>query len=71
MNAVSEFCVCLCLQVDRADFPRRRVGSAQERMQPLLDRGNAFIAVGALHLAGERGLLCGLAARGYLLKRLY
>jgi uncharacterized protein YbaP (TraB family) len=35
------------------------------RMQPYLRQGNVFIAVGALHLPGEKGLLRGLAARGY------
>jgi uncharacterized protein YbaP (TraB family) len=25
--------------------------------EPILDRGNAFIAVGALHLPGEKGLI--------------
>lgn len=42
-----------------------------ERMQPQLRAGNAFIAVGALHLYGERGLLNLLAQRGYQLTRVY
>ncbi len=42
-----------------------------ERMQPRLDEGNAFIAVGALHLPGEKGILQLLEDRGYQLTRLY
>ena len=37
------------------------------RMIPHIDRGGAFIAVGALHLTGERGLLRQLRGRGYRL----
>lgn len=40
---------------------RRWVG----RLEPYLHQGGAFIAVGALHLPGERGLLRLLQARGY------
>lgn len=36
-----------------------------KRLQTYLKHGNAFVAVGALHLAGRKGLLSGLAARGY------
>jgi uncharacterized protein YbaP (TraB family) len=36
-----------------------------ERMQPLIERGGAFVAVGALHLPGERGVLRLLEAAGY------
>ncbi|MEL6503396.1 MAG: TraB/GumN family protein [Pseudomonadota bacterium] len=36
----------------------------------LIDAGNAFIAVGALHLPGEKGLLNLLAQRGYTIKRI-
>jgi hypothetical protein len=37
------------------------------RMLPHIDAGGAFIAVGALHLTGERGLIRQLRARGYQL----
>jgi uncharacterized protein YbaP (TraB family) len=42
-----------------------------ERLLPVLETGRAFIAVGALHLPGERGLLGLLARRGYALEALY
>jgi len=42
-----------------------------ERMQEHLDAGKAFIAVGALHLPGEQGLLSLLGRRGYTLKPVY
>ncbi|MDB5810151.1 MAG: polysaccharide biosynthesis protein GumN [Betaproteobacteria bacterium] len=42
-----------------------------ERMQPLLKTGSAFIAVGALHIYGERGLLALLARDGYRITRVY
>ena len=40
------------------------------RMMPHIDAGGAFIAVGALHLTGERGLIRQLRARGYRLSPL-
>jgi uncharacterized protein YbaP (TraB family) len=42
-----------------------------ERMQPQLAEGGAFVAVGALHLPGENGILKPLEDRGYRLTRLY
>lgn len=42
-----------------------------ERMQPHLEAGNAFVAVGALHLPGDQGLLGLLDQRGYTLKAVY
>jgi uncharacterized protein YbaP (TraB family) len=42
-----------------------------ERMQPYLKEGNAFVAVGALHLPGDEGLLNLLDRRGYTLKPVY
>ncbi len=42
-----------------------------ERIQPRLLEGQQFIAVGALHLAGEQGLLRLLSERGYHLSRVY
>lgn len=37
------------------------------KLEPVLDQGNAFIAVGALHLPGEEGLIKLLTAEGYKL----
>jgi len=42
-----------------------------ERMHALLKEGNAFIAVGALHLPGEHGLLRLLTAAGYRVTVIY
>ncbi|OUS32419.1 hypothetical protein A9Q99_01130 [Gammaproteobacteria bacterium 45_16_T64] len=36
-----------------------------ERMKPVLSRGEALIAVGALHLPGEKGVIALLRQRGY------
>ena len=42
-----------------------------ERMQPQLSAGNAFIAVGALHLPGREGILQLLENQGYSLVAMY
>lgn len=42
-----------------------------QRMQPQLRSGSAFIAVGALHLYGDRGVLSLLARDGYRITRVY
>ncbi len=42
-----------------------------ERMAPLLVDGNVFVAIGALHLPGENGVLSLLEQRGYELRPLY
>jgi len=42
-----------------------------QRVEVLLEYGNAFIAVGALHLAGDTGLLNRLAQRGYNVSLIY
>lgn len=41
------------------------------RMAPLLAAGHAFIAIGALHLPGERGVLHLLETQGYQLEAVY
>ena len=42
-----------------------------QRMAPRLGEGGAFVAIGALHLPGETGLLSLLAAQGYEITRVY
>jgi len=42
-----------------------------ERMQDYLQKGNAFIAVGALHLPGQKGVLHLLEQQGYSVTPLY
>ena len=42
-----------------------------QRMAPQLAQGGAFVAIGALHLPGETGLLSLLAAQGYGITRVY
>lgn len=42
-----------------------------DRLQPYLQEGQCFVAVGALHLPGEQGLLNLLEQRGYKITRLY
>lgn len=42
-----------------------------DRMQSRLAEGNAFIAVGALHLPGEHGILNLLVEKGYRVKAIY
>jgi len=43
----------------------RRNANMIERALPLIDKGGVFIAVGSLHLPGEKGLVERLRARGY------
>lgn len=42
-----------------------------ERMQPLLAAGDSFIAVGAMHLPGDRGILHLLEQRGFRVEAIY
>ncbi len=42
-----------------------------ERAQPLLDKGGAFIAVGALHLSGKGGLIELMRAKGYTVAKVW
>lgn len=42
-----------------------------ERMQPILKKGNSFIAVGALHLPGEEGIISLLTQQGYQVEAKY
>ena len=53
------------------DFQRRLIVDRNkrmaERLEPYLKQGGVFVAVGALHLPGEQGLLRLLGRRGYTL----
>ena len=42
-----------------------------QRMQPRLREGNAFVAVGTLHLPGEEGIIRLLEQQGYTVKAIY
>lgn len=42
-----------------------------ERMQPKLESGGAFVAIGAMHLAGKQGVLRLLEEAGYQVKSIY
>ncbi|HEY9051777.1 MAG TPA: TraB/GumN family protein [Gammaproteobacteria bacterium] len=42
-----------------------------ERMQSCLQKGNAFVAIGALHLPGEQGVLHLLEQQGYTVAAVY
>ena len=49
----------------------RRNRLMTERMQAALEAGSAFIAVGALHLPGEEGILALLERRGFEITRVF
>jgi uncharacterized protein YbaP (TraB family) len=55
--------------LERVLFARNRHMAAS--MTPRLRQGRAFIAVGALHLYGERGILSLLEQQGYRITRVY
>lgn len=49
----------------------RRNHAMVRRMIPLLERGRAFVAVGALHMPGEEGILSLLEQRGWRVTRVH
>ncbi len=53
------------------DFVIARNLRMAERLRPYLERAGSFVAVGALHLPGERGILALLAGDGYSVSRVY
>ncbi len=52
-------------------FNEERNRTMAQRMAARLREGGAFVAIGALHLPGETGLLSLLAAQGYHISRVY
>jgi len=48
-----------------------RNNSMVERMQPLLDKGKSFIAIGAMHLMGTEGVLALLENEGYSVSAIF
>jgi uncharacterized protein YbaP (TraB family) len=42
-----------------------------ERLRPLLDQGGRFVAIGALHLPGPKGVLQRLMDSGLAVRLLY
>jgi len=55
--------------VERVLFSRNR--RMAERMETRLKEGGGLVAIGALHLYGDRGVLAELQRRGYRLTRVY
>lgn len=59
----------------QAEFEERllrvRNGRMVDRMEPQLREGGAFVAIGALHLHGEDGVLAELERRGYRVTVVY
>jgi len=49
----------------------RRNHRMAERIVPFLEKGNVFVAVGALHLPGDDGILSLLEKRGFRVRALY
>ena len=53
-----------------ADLLDGRNAAWLPRLLPVVAEGNAFVAVGALHLVGESGLIAALEREGYTATRL-
>jgi len=69
MMAINEAAMATGDQRLAGEFQRRLIVERNhrmvERMEPWLKQGGAFVAVGALHLPGEEGLVNLLRERGY------
>lgn len=69
LTAIAEANPMLPDEADNDVFERRVIDERNERMvermQPLVERGGAFVAVGALHLPGDKGMLRLLEQAGY------
>jgi uncharacterized protein YbaP (TraB family) len=68
MSAVSD--VATAEKLTERLFGNRNRTMAQ-RMQPLLRKGGAFVAIGAAHLPGDGGVLALLQDQGYVVTRAY
>jgi len=72
MMAINEAALATGDQRLAEEFQRRLIVERNhrmaERMEPYLQQGGAFVAVGALHLPGEQGLVRLLEQRGYTLR---
>jgi len=69
MNSYSDSSIASRELLERLLYARNRRMAA--RLQTHLRRGNVFIAVGALHLPGEEGILALLKKRGYRISAVY
>jgi uncharacterized protein YbaP (TraB family) len=58
-------------EIFEQDFIIARNKRMAERLTPHLDGGGAFVAVGALHLPGEQGLVRLMEESGYRVTRIY
>jgi uncharacterized protein YbaP (TraB family) len=69
MMAINESAMAIGEQRLAKEFQRRLIVDRNhrmaDRMEPYLKQGGAFVAVGALHLPGEQGLLRLLEQQGY------
>jgi hypothetical protein len=69
MVAINEAAMATGDQRLAGEFQRRLIVDRNHRMagrmEPWLQQGGAFVAVGALHLPGEQGLVSLLRQRGY------
>jgi uncharacterized protein YbaP (TraB family) len=69
-----EWCECQRTEVERADF-ERLLTRRHPAMADGIERHHAdqavFVAVGALHLPGEQGLLALMRAKGFVLTRVF
>jgi uncharacterized protein len=69
MVAINETAMATGDQRLAGEFQRRLIVDRNhrmaDRMEPWLQQGGAFVAVGALHLPGEEGLISLLRQRGY------
>jgi hypothetical protein len=69
MMAINEAAMAAGDQRLAGEFQRRLIVDRNhrmaERMEPWLNQGGAFVAVGALHLPGEQGIVSLLRQRGY------